>query len=142
MDKEELVLAGLAADGENASFTPVQVQKLFFLIDREATHLFDGPHFNFKPYDYGPFDKSVYEILDVLSAKGLCTTEVSGRYRKYRLTQDGFQVGTAALESLNQTRADYLKSLASWVRNLSFEQLVSAIYTRHPDMRVNSVFKG
>jgi hypothetical protein len=36
MNRSEIVLAGLAAAGENATFTPVQVQKLFFLLDREA----------------------------------------------------------------------------------------------------------
>jgi hypothetical protein len=32
MNRSNLIMAGLAAAGENASFTPVQVQKLFFLL--------------------------------------------------------------------------------------------------------------
>lgn len=30
MNRGEILLAGLAAGGENATYTPVQVQKLFF----------------------------------------------------------------------------------------------------------------
>jgi uncharacterized protein len=47
MDRQDLVLAALAAAGGNATFAPVQIQKFFFLIDREGAHLFGGPHFNF-----------------------------------------------------------------------------------------------
>ena len=43
MERHELLLAGFAAGGENATFTPVQVQKLFFLIDREAASLMIAP---------------------------------------------------------------------------------------------------
>lgn len=68
MYRQDLVLAALAAAGENAAFAPVQVQKFFFLIDREGAHLFGGPHFHFTPYDYGPFDSAVYEALDLLAA--------------------------------------------------------------------------
>jgi len=56
MDRGDLVLAALAAGGVGASYSPVQVQKLLFLIDREAANLVDGPHFSFRPYDYGPFE--------------------------------------------------------------------------------------
>ncbi len=63
MQRRNLILAALAAGGENASFTPAQAQKLFFLIDRKAASLVDGPHFDFQPYDYGPFDKAVYDEL-------------------------------------------------------------------------------
>jgi hypothetical protein len=52
LTRKELVLAGLAAGGRYATFSPAQVQKLFFLIDREAAHWVDGPHFGFMPYDY------------------------------------------------------------------------------------------
>ena len=36
------------------------VQKLLFLLDREAAEIVGGPHFRFVPYNYGPFDKGVY----------------------------------------------------------------------------------
>ena len=45
MTRSEILLAGLAAGGENATYTPVQVQKLFFLLDREASVALGGPFF-------------------------------------------------------------------------------------------------
>jgi hypothetical protein len=69
MTRTEVVLSALAAGGENATFLPVQVQKLFFLIDREASHLVGGRKFSFEPCDYGQFDSAVYEELDVAWAR-------------------------------------------------------------------------
>ena len=142
MQRDGLVLAALAAGGEYATFTPVQVQKLFFLLDREAAHFLDGPHFNFAPYDYGPFDRAVYDTLDALAQRDLARVESTGRYRVYALSHTGFQMGAAALADLPQPVSNYISSVANWVRQLSFQQLVASIYKRYPEMKVNSVFRG
>lgn len=142
MTRDEIILAALAAGGENASFTPVQVQKLFFLLDREAAAFIDGPHFNFEPYDYGPFDRAVYVELDNLSGQNLARVQSTGRYRVYTLSQEGFQRGGVILSGLPQGTRTYIVNIANWVRKLSFEQLVASIYNRYPEMKVNSVFRG
>jgi hypothetical protein len=141
LGRRETVLAALAAGGENATFSPVQVQKLFFLIDREASHLLGGPHFRFKPYDYGPFDAAVYEHLTLLGFEGAVQVKGSERYRVYSLTGKGFAEGDHILSSLPNKTADFLRAAARWVRGLSFQQLVAAIYRDYPDMKVNSIFR-
>jgi hypothetical protein len=78
MDRSSLVLAALAAAGGNAAFTPVQVQKLLFLIDREAGRLVGGPHFDFLPYDYGPFDRAVMIPLTSSRSEDWCTRAWAG----------------------------------------------------------------
>jgi hypothetical protein len=50
-----------------------KVQKLLFLIDREIPRLVGGPHFNFQSYDFGPFDRDVYDTLEALAAQGWFT---------------------------------------------------------------------
>lgn len=142
MERHEIILAALSAGGENATFTPVQVQKLFFLLDREAAHLVDGPHFNFTPYDYGPFDRAVYDGLDSLAQQNLARVQNTGRYRVYTLSQKGFQQGAAKLGELPEAARHYVANVAQWVRQLSFEQLVASIYNRYPEMKANSVFRG
>lgn len=141
MERAGLVLAGLAAGGENVAFTPVQVQKLFFLIDREIAHLIAGPLFGFRPYDYGPFDRAVYDELDSLERIGLVRVQDSGPYRQYLLTSEGYARGVSELSGMGPIAQSYVRSAAAWVKKLNFQQLVAAIYTHFPDMKVNSVFR-
>ena len=98
--REDVTLSALAAGGENAMFSPVQVQKLFFLVDRKAAHLLGGPHFAFRPYDYGPFDSAVYDQLLALGFSGHVQVSGPGRYRLYSLTPKGFTEGQQILSSL------------------------------------------
>lgn len=140
MDRKGLMLAALAAGGENATFSPVQIQKLFFLIDREAAQLVGGPYFSFEPYDYGPFDRAVYDQLDLLELCGSVKATNGERYRVYSLTPQGYAEGVERLADIGPEASSYIKKVANWVRALSFQQLVAAIYKRYPDMKVNSVF--
>lgn len=134
------MLAALAADpGE---WTPVQVQKMFFLLEQRAAHVV-GRHWSFKPYDYGPFDAGVYRELERLGERGLVVISPDGQgSRRYRLTEPGRAEGARVLASLAPSTAEYIGRLAAWVRSLSFAQLVSAIYRDFPEMKVNSVFNG
>lgn len=142
MERTHLVLAALAAGGQNCSFTPVQVQKLFFLVDREAGSLLGGPHFNFVPYDYGPFDSDVYSEIESLSTEGLSEIDNTMRYRVYRLTPSGYEAGVAALSKVVEPARGFLVEAANWVKSLSFQQLVAAIYAKYPEMKTNSIFKS
>jgi uncharacterized phage-associated protein len=142
MDRNDILLAALAAGGPGATFSPVQVQKLLFLVDREAHHLVGGPHFNFRPYDYGPFDRAVYDCLDGLSSQGLAEIRSAGKYRTYNLSAGGFSRGQKSLDGMPANARTFLTEIASWVRTLTFEQLVASIYKAYPDMKVNSVFRG
>lgn len=137
-----MLLVGLAAGGENATYTPVQVQKLFFLLDREAAVALGGPFFNFVPYDYGPFDQAVYAGIDDLARRNLASVQNTGRYRVYELSQAGQIEWRRLLETIQPAVRQYVANVAQWVRQLSFQQLVAAIYNRYPDMKVNSVFRG
>lgn len=141
MTRQELILAVLASGGQNATFLPVQVQKLFFLIDREVPQRVGGPFFDFAPYDYGPFDSAVYDELDRMKSSGIVFIDTTGRYRRYSLTDDGFQKGSATLHRLPADIQTFFTGLTAWVRKLDFQQLVAAIYNKYPDMKVNSIFR-
>ncbi len=145
MDRGELVLGALAAAGENAVFAPVQVQKLFFLLDENLADLIGGRQFAFEPYDYGPFDKAVYHELEALEHRGLVDVSRAGASagrRRYSLTPRGEEEGRRALAELPEPASDYMTDLAAWVRGLSFAQLVGSIYKAYPHMRENSIFQG
>ncbi len=141
MNRRQYVLAGMAAGKEAAIFQPVQIQKLFFLLDREIPKHTGGPHFNFSAYDYGPFDSAVYDEVEALAREGLAMVDKSGFYRVYSLTHEGLAQGKAALGELTPQGREYAVKAADWVRAVTFNQLVSAIYDRFPDMKANSVFR-
>ena len=140
MNKKKIVLAGLAA-GSGHFHTPVQVQKLFFLIDRNISHLIGGPFFSFEAYNYGPFDAAVYRVLEGLNTEGLVEIAKDGTMNMYGLTDDGRNVGDEVLSNLEHETAKYIKDVSKFVRSLSFSKLVSAIYKAYPEMKQNSVFQ-
>lgn len=142
MDKRELVLAALAAGGGGAH-SPVQVQKLLFIVQQNVGQD-TGTPFAFRPYDYGPFDGSVYEVLRSLESEGLAAAQTTSRgWKNYKLTSQGQQEGAALLDQQvgGQVRK-YIQDVSAFVRGHSFADLVSAVYKAYPEMKVNSVFKG
>jgi uncharacterized protein len=143
MTREQLILAAMAT-ADRPNHMPVQLQKLFFLIDRRMPKAVDGPHFDFQPYHYGPFDRAVFDVLEKLAAKGLVEVERQSdrRWKKYRLTEQGQERGAKILKTLQEPTRTYLERLSRYVRSMSFPELVSAIYDAYPEMKVNSVFAG
>jgi hypothetical protein len=65
-----------------------------------------------------------------------------GRYRLYSLSPDGYNQGREHLNNLVTPAQTYFRQAAIWVRSLSFDQLVAAIYRAYPDMRVKSIFRA
>jgi hypothetical protein len=141
MNRRDAVLAVLAAADGNG-YGPAQLQKALFLISRNSPDVFDdGRGFNFTPYDYGPFDKRVYDAADELASEGLCTvTRSSNGYRTYGATQEGRRIGQEVLAGLEDDKRTYIQEVSRWVRSLSFAQLVKSIYEAYPETRKNSIF--
>lgn len=140
--RQRFILAALAtADG--GVFAPVQVQKLFFLLDKKVPKRVGGPYFEFQPYDYGPFDKAIYSELEALQQQGLVKIEfvpsAAGRY--YSLTPSGQEKGEVQLDEFEDDIKDYMFKLSGWIRSLSFAELVGSVYKEFPEMRENSVFQ-
>lgn len=140
MERKKFMLAVLAS-ARGATYSPVQVQKLFFLIDQNISKLVDGPYFNFIPYNYGPFDKDVYEELEELATIGSVAIHHEKNWNNYKLTESGQKLGDTLLASLPKEAQDYIKKISAFVRSLTFTQLVSAVYKAYPEMRANSVFQ-
>jgi uncharacterized protein YwgA len=141
MNRTEFVLAGLYTDGRE-EFGPVQVQKLFFLIDKNIANLIGGPQFKFEPYNYGPFDREVYEELDRLLADGYLELCFVGSIRNYSISEKGREKAKELFNALDPSAKGFITKASNFVRNLSFQDLVRAIYKAYPEMREKSVFRG
>ncbi|CAM2780234.1 hypothetical protein [Legionella worsleiensis] len=141
MNRKDLMLAALyPADMD--SYTPVQIQKLLFLIQKKIPFCAENG-FDFSPYDYGPFDKNVYQELEILADEGYVDIHEheSSAWKTYGLTKEGAVKAKEVSDTLDDSTKSTIAKLSSFVRQLSFSQLVSAIYKAYPEMKQNSVFK-
>ena len=141
MKKSEMVLIGLSPSN-GAYHSPAQVQKLFFLIDKNISDEFGSEVFDFQPYNYGPFDRMVYVTLEELEVQGLVEINHSKSWKEYKLSKVGQEKGTELLNSLSPKARSYIADVSEFVRRLTFTQLITAIYKAYPEMRENSVFQG
>jgi uncharacterized protein len=141
MKRQDVLLAIMgAADGR--SFSPVQLQKAVFLIDRNLRGVFeDNSHFNFAPYDYGPFDREVYVEASALASDEFASiAKGASGYSEYAVTDKGLPRAKELLQTLGEDQRAYVLLVVEWVRSLGFAKLVKSIYEAYPDMRANSVF--
>lgn len=141
MDRKDALLAIMGMAGQHA-FSPVQLQKAAFLVDRNIPNLFDSnSRFDFKPYDYGPFDSTVYAEVRALEDTGLAkTTRSPSGFNQYRLTDAGLAASSSVAQHLDKDMRAYMEKLVQWVISLSFARLVKSIYEAYPDMKANSIF--
>lgn len=143
MRRSEAVLAVLAS-ANGATLSPAQLQKAAFLLARNIPDVFDaGQAFNFAAYDYGPFDRAVYDEAQMLQLQGLAQINQApnGRWKVYAASPHGVASGQAVLQRLAPDRRDYIQRVVEWVRQQSFTSLVKSIYTAYPEMRANSIFQ-
>lgn len=135
-----LIMLSLA---EGKAYTPVQIQKAVFILSDLAPSLFNADStYNFEPYDYGPFDKSVYTDIEQMQREGLAKIEAHPHrgWNTYSATVEGFNASEQFKQGLAKSMLDFLESVSEYVRRLSFRELVSAIYREYPQMRENSIF--
>lgn len=140
MTKENFILIAMFAG--DRELTPIQLQKLLFLMEKRVGEELGGPFFNFVPYNYGPFDKEIYGSVASLtnSGKTAIRKDSTARYSNYSLTSTGKESARIAFEKLTPRLQTYISELATFVVSKPFDQLLRAIYKEFPEMAVNSVF--
>lgn len=144
MTRQDVVLAMLGS-ATGRAFSPVQLQKAMFLVQRNIPEIFgENQQFAFEPYDYGPFDRSVYDEATALASLGLAKIEQPPGYgiRQYSASEEGEKLSRQILANLNPAHAEYVDRVSTWVRSLGFAKLVKSIYEAYPDTRANSIFVG
>jgi hypothetical protein len=136
----------LVIDFATKPLQPVQLQKSLFLLDKKL-----APHqkgvdriYTFTPYDFGPFDSSVYSDAEFLAEQGLVVIErrPGQNYKQYQITKSGHAVAASLSEQLEPGVLQFARDIVKWCQGLTFNQLVSTIYREYPEMKEKSVFKG
>jgi uncharacterized protein len=95
--------------------------------------------FDFEPYDYGPFDSSVYRARDALVGKDLLLRRPAGRYSHYEITGEGRERAAVIASSIDTPTAEWLRNIGHWVTSKSFTELLREIYDRFPDYATKSI---
>jgi hypothetical protein len=141
LSNENWLLVALAAS-KLRRLTPVQVQKTLFLIGKGASKHVGPDFYQFEPYDYGPFNETIYRDLAALAEAGMIVMEPAphGRWHAYAITPDGERRAGQAADDLGPKLAEYAKQIVDWVTSKSFPDLVRAIYARYPEFKAKSIF--
>lgn len=142
MERRDWVLLVIAATGGEA-LSPVQLQKSLFLIGKNCNRAVGRHFYKFVPYNYGPFNATIYSDAEELDAEGLVTiNRLPGqRWIEYAATTEGLARARSLEKDLPQDAVNYLHRVVPWARSLSFSQLIRAIYSRYPEYRAKSVFQ-
>lgn len=143
MNRQDWVLlAAHAARGK--ALSPVQLQKALFLLQQELPEAVGENYYDFRPYNYGPFDAHIYSDAQEQSQQGLLVIEpVPGqRWSSYSLTPAGEERAQQIAKEVNSRATEYLSALAIWMQTVSFQDLLRAVYAKYPHYAANSVFRG
>lgn len=136
--RSRIVLAAIAGGGRGARFNAVQLENLLLLIDREIAGDIGGPHFNFEPFPYGPYDAEVLATIDGLVSEGKAIIDGESPYWACQATSDGYANGRADLDEMTWPASRFVEAAAIWVLSQPFRPQLAAIYRRYPDMASNS----
>ena len=135
--RSEILLAIIAA-AEGKELSRVHLQKVAFLVSEVFEGRLPQDFYTFDKYDYGPFCIDIYNDTAML--------EYWGRIRVARGTERNDERFIAAddvcFESLQVDEAikRYIKDTVDWVAEMSFGQLVRAVYLLYPEFLERSKF--
>ena len=114
-----------------------------FLLDRTGVgDHYSCPQFDFKPYDFGPFDAEVYKELERLSNADLVEISYDRTGLKhFRLTAAGQQSANEVFAQLDERSQVLVTKVSDRVRKQTFTSLISTFFRLYPDKAVGSVEK-
>ena len=135
------ILLHIIVSAQGDPISPVQLQKVAFLVGQECPNDVPSDYYRFVPYDYGPFCSEIYQDVEELEQQGYITISPNhyGTRKEYCAT---FRSSDVDFSSIPESVAEYIPRLVDWAKRLSFRELVSAIYQKYPGYGVNSIFSG
>lgn len=130
-------------EANSPGLTPVQLQKILFVLGERRKKKLGPEYYSFQPYHYGPFDPRIYADAELLEAEGLISIDspMGRSLRRYSITPAGTAYVATFRDRTDGPTRDLLKRIVGWAQRLSFTDLVRSVYSEFPGMRVNSVFR-
>jgi DNA-binding PadR family transcriptional regulator len=132
-----------------------RIEKLLFLLGKEEQiDKYVQNYYNHYAYSYGPFDKLVYQDIEVLTQFGLISTvnpiENSDTVNKvkvkkyYKLTDKGEKFAEALTKAANRKDEEILKKIEhikSKYKDMKWGKLLKYVYSTYPEYAKNSLIK-
>lgn len=142
LNNRDVTLLVIAAAGDTG-LTPVQLMKSVFLISKSGLPDLPPKFYPFFAYNYGPFHPDVYRDVGALVNEGLVfeIREADRGWSKYAIAPAGSEYAKNLKSRVAPEFSNYIDAVVVWVKSLSFNQLLQAIYAKYPEMRENSVFQ-
>ena len=142
MTRQDWLLLVLAAAGRKP-LSPLQLQKSLFLVGYDLAKLVGSDFYTFRPFDYGPFDATVYRDAEEQAAQGLVTIRSHPVTRRvFSLTMRGMTRARALEPGLPTEAARHCRYIVQWTQSQTFQELTQAIYEHFPAYAERSVMPG
>jgi uncharacterized protein len=119
---------------------PIRIQKGMFLFAMESGAP-DSEVYQFEPYNWGPFSRTIYADLETLEAQGFIerVPVIGATYARYRRTADGEAAAARLSSKANPEHLDYLMDLRGKITKASFDRLLRAVYRQYPHYATRSM---
>jgi len=143
VNRENWTLLAICS-AQDKGISPLQLQKSLFLLGKELPREVGRDFYKFIPYNYGPFNSTIYGDAERLSGSGLVTVlyPPGQRWPLYIATPEGIKHAKEVEKKASSDATSYLKKIVNWACSLTFQQLVQTIYRKYPEFRANSVFRN
>ena len=130
VSRSDILLAIIAA-ANGKELSRVHLQKVAFLVSEEFEDTLPVDFYKFDKYDYGPFCIDIYNDTAMLDYWGQIQTKPSdkGTDERYSISKHVCFDGLPLDEDIKR----YIKSTVEWVEDMTFGQLVRAVYKLYPE---------
>jgi len=150
MHRKLLPLALMYADSQGTIEGRTRLQKMVFLLEQELKEQperpIDGDGYNFIPYDYGPFSRSLYDDIDWMSEEGLVNDSKEemedGQVKyNYEITEQGKEFVENQLPTQEgQLISELARNIEGEYNDVLLSNLIEEVYSEYPEYAENSVW--
>ena len=137
VSRSDILLAIIAA-ANGSELSRVQLQKVAFLVSEEFKGRLPEDFYKFDKHNFGPFCIDIYNDTEMLYYWGWIRVKSGAEPRL-----DTYSIAKPLnLDDLqfDEDIKQYIKDTVAWVVDMSFGEIVRAIYWLFPEYRENSIF--
>jgi hypothetical protein len=142
--RQKLLLLFLSVDEDKLD--PIRIQKGMFIFGQEAPKDWIPPteRYKFVPYNFGPCSFELYDDLSLLEVLGFLNSEIipGKSWNYYSLTKKGKGIIPEIMKSFPREAYEFMIQIRQFLKKVTFEILLKAVYKAYPKYAEKSVFKN